>query len=394
MALGQSFAFPRHTKATPHAAPVFVYIGTDTAGGVSKGIYVCGFTPATGELGPPRLVAATPRPAYLAVSPLIKGHHRLYATNETAEPNGSVSSYLQNPLTGDLTPINQVSAQSPGPTYIALDATGEAAFVANYAGSSIVTYHVLPDGALSPPVQQVDFTDPKFSARSENMRHGVNAARQGSPHPHSTHLSPDNRFLLVSDLGSDRISVFPVDAAAATLGTPAMFSNDRPGSGPRHIAFHPNGRWVYSINELDSTIDHFLWTTTSSRSAPQGLLINAGKPVKTCDPALPSEKNTAAEIALSPDGRFLYASNRGEDTLVVFAVAPGDGALALLQRIPCGGRTPRQFTLSPDLEARWLLCGNQNSASVTVFHRDPVTGRLSGPNQTLAIDSPMVIVFA
>ena len=135
---------------------------------------------------------------------------------------------------------------------------------------------------------------------------------------------------------------------APASGAPALFSNDRPGCGPRHIAFHPNGRWVYSINEIDSTIDHFLWTTTSSRTDPQGLLINTGHFVKTIAPGFPAAKNTAAEVAISPDGNYLYASNRGEDTLVVFSIAPADGTLTLVQRISCGGKTPRHFTLSPD----------------------------------------------
>ena len=149
------------------------------------------------------------------------------------------------------------------------------------------------------------------------------------PHPHSVHLSPDNRFLLVNDLGSDRISVFTVNPATARLGPPALFSNNRPGSGLRHIAFHPNGRWVYSINELDSTIDRFLWATTSSRTDPQGLLVNTGAPVKTIAPSFPVAKNPAAEVAISLDGNFLYASNRGEDSLVVFSIAPVNSALAL-----------------------------------------------------------------
>ena len=154
-------------------------------------------------------------------------------------------------------PSTRSSSAGAGPCYISLDATGETAFVANYYGSSIATYRVLPNGALSEPVVRIDFKDPRFGHR------GPVAARQDIPHRHSVHVSPDNRFLLVNDLGSDQISIFPIEPGAR-LGQPALFSNDRPGCGPRHIAFHPNGRWVYSINEIDSTIDHFLWTTTSS----------------------------------------------------------------------------------------------------------------------------------
>ena len=291
--------------------------------------------------------------------------------------------------TGILTPINQVTATAAGPCYLSLDATDKTAFVANYAGSSIATYHVLPNGTLSEPVERIDYKNPKFGKR------GPVTARQEAPHPHSVHLSPDNRFLVVNDLGSDQLSVSPSlsDVATARLGPPAFFSNERPGCGPRHIAFHPNGRSNYSINEIASTIDHFNWITTSSHTDPQGFLVYTGQFVKTVAPNFPAAKNTAAEVAISNDGKFLYASNRGEDSLVVFSIGD-EGKLTLVQRISCGGKTPRHFTLSPDGEGRWLLCGNQDSATVTVFRRDGGTGRLGGPVQTLPLDSVMFTLFA
>jgi 6-phosphogluconolactonase len=379
---------PFHKKPQLPPPPTFVYFGTDTTKGISKGIYLSRFDPASGRLTPPQLVAATLRPSYLAISPNAVGARHLYAVNAVPDASATVSSYRIDAATGALHPINQVTSAGAGPCYISLDATGEAAFVANYVGSTISTYRVLPGGALTAPVERIDYKDRRFGHR------GPNAARQDVPHPHSVHLSPDNRFLLVNDLGSDEISVFPIDPTTARLGAPALFSNDRAGSGPRHIAFHPNERWVYSINELDSTIDHFLWTTTSSRTNPQGLLVNAGTPVKTISSNFPVARNTASEVAISLDGNFLYASNRGEDTLVVFRIDPTDGAPTLLQRISCGGRTPRHFTLDPSAEARWLICGNQESASVTVFRRDPATGRIAGPMQTLPLDSPMFALFA
>ncbi len=384
LALSQSLVSPFHKKPVP-PPPTFVYFGTDTAKGISRGIYLSRFNATTGQLTAPSLVAGTLRPSYLAISSPIAGHRRIYAVNAVADASATVTSYLMEPATGGLKQINQVTSAGAGPCYISLDATGEAAYVANYVGSTIATYRVLSSGALSEPVVRIDYKDPKFGKR------GPNAARQDVPHPHSVHLSPDNRFLLVNDLGSDEISVYPVDPATAGLGLPSL-TNGRPGSGPRHIAFHPNGRWVYSINELDSTIDHFLWTTTSSRTEPQGLLVNTGVHVKTSAADFPAAKNTAAELAISPDGNFLYASNRGEDTLVVFSIASADGALNLVQRISCGGKTPRHFTL--DSTGRWLLCGNQDSASVTVFRRDGGTGHLGGPTQTIALDSVMFTLFA
>ncbi|HKO20838.1 MAG TPA: lactonase family protein [Acidobacteriaceae bacterium] len=381
----QSFSARFRRTPPPPPLPTFVYFGTDTEKGASRGIYRARFDEATGHVSAPELAAATARPSFLAISQPMGGRRRLYAVNAVANPSATVTSFAMNPQTGALTEINQVSSDGAGPCYISLDALGEAAFVANYVGSSIATYRVLPDGALSDPVEHFDYKDPRFGKR------GPNTARQDIPHPHSVHLSPDNRFLLVSDLGSDTISIFPVDAAHGRVGEPVLFANGRPGSGPRHIVFHPNGRWVYSINEIDSTIQRFLWTTTSSRTAPQGLLVNTGEVVKTIAAAFPAAKNTAAEIAVSSDGNFLYASNRGEDTLVVYSIAD-EGPLTFMQRVPSGGKTPRHFTLSPS--GQWLLCGNQDSATVTVFRRERATGRLDGPVQTLPLDSVMFTLFA
>jgi 6-phosphogluconolactonase len=389
-AQAQSFTLPQlRKKPLPPPPPTFVYFGTDTSAGAARGIYLSRFDPASGRLSPAQLIAQTLRPSFLALSPPTSSQQRrLYAVNAVPDPSATVSSFAVNAATGALRPINQVTSAGAGPCYVSVDATGHSAFVANYNGSTIATYSIRPDGSLSEPVVRIDYKDRKFGTR------GPNAARQDVPHPHSVHLSPDNRFLLVNDLGSDEISVFAADAETARLGPPALFSNDRPGSGPRHIAFHPNGRWLYSINELDSTIDHFLWTTTSSRTDPKGLLINTDTQVSTIAPNFPAAKNTAAEVAIASDGNFLYASNRGEDSLVVFAIAETDGALTFVQRISCGGKTPRHFTLSSEGEERWLLCGNQDSGTVTVFRRDGGTGRIGGPIQTLPVPSPMFSLFA
>jgi len=384
LGLAQSLFTPLRRKPLPQQ-PLFVYFGTDTAKGISKGIYLSRFDTNSGHLTAPVLAAATLRPSYLALAINPGGQRHLYAVNAVPDASATVTSFNADANTGALRPINQVTSAGAGPCYISLDATGQIAYIANYNGSNIASYRVLPSGALSDPVEHIDFKDRRFGHR------GPNSARQDVPHPHSVHLSPDNRFLLVNDLGSDAISVFPVQHGAH-LGQPVLFTNDRPGSGPRHIAFHPNGRWVYSINELDSTIDRFLWTTTSSRTDPQGLLVNTGSPVKTIARGFPVANNTAAEVAISLDGNFLYASNRGEDTLVVFSIAPADGALTFVQRISCGGKTPRHFTLDPS--ERWLLCGNQDSATVTVFRRDNASGRIGGPTQSIPLDSVMFSLFA
>ena len=379
----------RRKKAPVAATPGFVYFGADTAHGISKGIYLSRFDNAEGRLTDPVLAAAMSRPAYLAVGSVHGMAQRvLYAVAEGSDPGSSaVLSFRIDTKTGALSPLNRVSAGASGPAYISLDATGQAAFVANYSGGVVSTFHVLPDGSLSEPVDRIDFHD---AARFGP--HGPVGGRQDGPHPHATTVSPDNRFLLVNDLGKDAIDVFPIDPAGAHLAEmePHRFTNGRPGSGPRHVAFHPNGRWVYSINELDSTIDRFLWETTHKGGGSQAVLIETQNVTKLLDPGF-SGRSTAAEVAISPDGYFLYASNRGEDTLVVFGIDQASGDLKMLQRIGCGGRTPRHFTLSPS--GGWLVCGNQDSATVTVFKRDGSAGTLTGPVQTIALDSPMFTLF-
>jgi 6-phosphogluconolactonase len=386
----QSFAsLPFKKKKVAPPPPVFVYFGTDTNKDVSKGIYQSTFNSTTGQLSVPVLVAPTARPSFLALSPARAGQKRfLYAVNAVNDPTATVTTFSQDPASGVIHQLGQVSSGGAGPAYVSVDAAGHVAFVANYFGSTVASYRVQPDGTLSQPVTVIDFKDKeKFGSR------GPNTVRQDIPHPHSATISPDNRFLLVCDLGSDTISVFVIDSETGHLTTndPHLF-DVRHGSGPRHVVFHPNGRWVYCINELDSTIDQLLWTQTSSIEKPQGLLVNTNFHIKTIAEDFPVEKNTAAEVAVSPDGNFLYASNRGEDTLVVFSIRPKKGDLTLVQRISCGGKGPRHFTLDPT--AQWLVCGNQDSASVTVFRRDAATGKLTGPVQTARIDSPLFTLFA
>jgi 6-phosphogluconolactonase len=379
-------AWPTRKKKAAPPPPIHVFFGTDTNKGVSKGIYRSAFDSALGQLTPPTLIAATGRPSYLAVTPPGPGRRSLYAVNAINDPGATVTSFMLDPRDGALQQTGQVPSGGAGPAYVSVDSTGHAAFVANYFGGSVASYRIQPDGTLSLPVERLDFRDhQKFGAL------GPISARQDNSHPHCVTISPDDRFLLVCDLGTDHISVFYIHPETGQLSDPHLFTNERPGSGPRHVVFHPNGRWVYVINEIDSSIDRCLWTATRFSNAPQGLLVNSTFSIKTIAADFPAEKNTAAELAISPDGNFLYASNRGEDSLVVFSIAR-NGDLALLQRIPCGGKTPRHFTL--DTTAQWLLCGNQDSANVTVFRRDTATGKLSGPTQTVALDSPLFTLFA
>jgi 6-phosphogluconolactonase len=373
-------------KPVPPPAPLTVYIGTDTSKNVSKGIYQSHFDTIRGQLSAPVLAAATARPSFFAVTPVGQGRRFLYAVNAINDPAATATTFAMEPKTGALKQVGQVSSGGAGPAYISVDATGHSAFVANYFGSSVASYRIQQDGTLSMPVDHIDFKDhEKFGAL------GPNSTRQDIPHPHCATISPDNRFLLVCDLGTDHITVFFIHPETGRLADPHVFTNGHPSSGPRHVAFHPNGRWVYGINEIDSTLDHYLWTATRFADTPQGLLVNTNTPVKTIAADFPADKNTAAELAISSEGLFLYASNRGEDSLVVFSIAPKNGKLDLVQRISCGGKTPRHFTIDPTNQ--WLLCGNQDSATITIFRRDTVTGKLNGPTQTVPLDSPLYTLF-
>ena len=384
MLAGRAFAQFR-TFRRPKVKPVTAYtvlIGTDTSKG-GKGIYRARFDSTTGQTSGMAVAAETVQPSFLALG-AAGARRMLYSVNEAPDASAAVTSFVLDPHTGELREAGKVGAGSPGPCYVSVDATGHAVFTANYSGGGVSSFRVQADGTLAGPVEQVNFHDARFGTD------GPQKDRQEGPHPHSATISPDNRFLVVNDLGHDVIVIFAIDADGArlTAAEPSVF-HTAAGAGPRHVAFHPNGRWLYGVNELDSTVVHYLWTTTHGATA-QALLVRAAAPMRTTDADF-HEKNTAAEVVVSPNGAYLYVSNRGENSIVVFAIAPADGSLKVVQRISCGGKVPRQFTLDPT--GRWLACGNQGSDSVTIFRRDPASGRLEGPVQTLAVPAPYFVLF-
>ena len=384
-AWAQPGIFARRPKQHAAAAGALVFFGTQTtARGGSKGIYSARFDLAKGQFTAPVLAAACVGPTFLAAGQN-STRHLLYAVNEGDAQRSGVTSFAVDPVSGSLRPLNQVSSGGTGPCYVAVAAAGRSAYVANYVGGTVTSFAVRLDGTLSAPFECVDLR--------KLHKPGPQADRQESAHPHSAALSPDNKFLLVCDLGSDVIYVFPVDAATGHLGKPTVNEVRMAGAGPRHTVFHPNGRWVYGLDELTNRLDQYLWNTVHAAGGQpeQALLTDAGHSVSTLAPSYSGPKNTAAELAIAPSGRFLYASNRGEDSLVVFAVEDTTGALTLVQRIACGGQSPRHFTLNP--AGNWLVCSNQVSGTVTVFRRDESSGRLSGPVQTIAVPEALFALF-
>ena len=349
-----------------------VYVGTYTRKN-SKGIYAWRFQPSTGELTSVGLVAETANPSFLAVHP---NRRFLYCANEISnyggKEAGSASAFSINAETGQLTPLNTVSVGA-SPAFITVDKTGRHALVANYGAGTVVVLPIHQDGSLGEATSLIQHTGSS-----------VNPQRQAGPHPHSVNMSPDNRFAIVADLGLDKVLVYRFDATAGKI-TPndPPYVKVQPGGGPRHFAFHPNGRFGYVISEMRSTVTAFLWDTG------RGAL----KELQTIS-SLPKDftgRSTCAEIAVHPNGRFLYGSNRGHNSIAMFTVDPRKGMLAFLGTVPTEGRTPRNFRIDPT--GSWLFVANQDTDNIVLFRIDQRTGQLTPTGKSIEVPVPVCIRF-
>ncbi len=348
------------------------YVGTYTHDNDSQGIYLAEFDPATGALA---LLGAGPfvaNPSYVVIHP--QGH-RLYAVNELTgadRPLGAVSALAIAPDTGAMTLLNQESTLGTEPCHVSIDASGRMVMAANYAGGSVCAFPVRADGSLGPA-----------SSFQQHVGAGVDPRRQAGPLGHSIWPDPSNRWALACDKGLDKVLIYAMDPARGTL-MPARqaYARGAPGAGPRHLAFHPNGRWCYVLNEIRSSVACFDW------DAERGALTEFAHV-----PALPEEftaRNAAADIHLTPDGRFLYASNRGQNALAMFAVGEA-GELTLLGYEPTRGDHPRNFAIAPG--GQWLLAANMRSNSIVAFRLDRATGQLAATGHELSVPSPTCIQF-
>ncbi|HEX3890902.1 MAG TPA: lactonase family protein [Verrucomicrobiae bacterium] len=350
-----------------------VYFGTYT-GAKSKGIYVSRFDSTSGVLSAPELAAEIRNPSFLAVAP---GGHFLYAVSEVNQTGGkntgAVSAYAVDTATGKLTPLNQQDSGGTGPCHLAVDATGKCLLVANYTGGSIAALPIHADGSLGEAATVI-----------QHSGSSVNANRQAGPHAHSVYPSPDNRFVLNCDLGLDKVFAYRLDADAAGLsaGNPP-FATVAPGSGARHLAFSANGKFVYVVSEMASTITAFSYDATNAAMTEVQSVSTLPKDF--------SGSSACAEIVLHPSGKFLYASNRGHDSIALFSVDEKTGRLTLVEHTSTQGRTPRHFTIDP--AGRWLIAENQASNSVFVFAIDADTGKLKPTGQMLSVGSPVCAVF-
>lgn len=357
------------------AAEHLVYFGTYTSG-PSKGIYVSRFDTITGKLSAPELAAETKNPSFLALHPTGKFLYAVGEVNDAlGQRAGAVHAYSLDVRTGKLAALNQQTSGGTGPCHVSVDASGKCVLVANYGSGSIAALPVQAAGSLGAAVTTIQHTGSS-----------VNPKRQAGPHAHFITPSPDNRFALTCDLGLDKVLVYQLDPTPAKLTT-----NNPPqavvphGAGPRHLVFSRDGKFVYVLNEMALTV------TTFSYDAKQGTLFEAQN-ISTvpADYAL-TEKDSGAEIAVHPNGRFVYASNRGHDSIAVFIVDAKTGKLTLVQNESTQGKTPRHFAIDPS--GRWLLAENQNSDSVVGFAIDPATGRLKPTGQTITVGSPVCAVF-
>jgi 6-phosphogluconolactonase len=354
--------------ASSNNSVLFAGTYTDDKGSTSKGIYAFLWDADAGALSPLGLVAATTNPNFLALTP--DGRY-LYAVNDGEK--GSVSSFSVHGKFGKLKPVNVVSSNGAGPCNIAVDYTGSAAFVANYDSGSAASYRIQPDGGLSKAVSSFQYTG-----------HGPNVQRQTSPHTHCTTISPNNRWAVINDLGLDRISVYHLDAQTAQL-TPndPPFYQALPGSGPRTFVFHPAGKWAYSLNEISNTLDVLAWDNNRGT-------LSRMQNISTLPKGFSGE-STAAQVVIDAAGRYVYASNRGDDSIAVFAVDDRDGQLSCAQRVKSGGKTPRHFALDPGNQ--WLLVANQDSSNIVVFARNGHTGQLTQTENQYPLSHPVCLVF-
>jgi len=355
------------------AGELLVYVGTYTTG-KSEGIYLYRLNLSSGELKHVATTRGVVNPSFLALAP---NRRHLYAVNEVEEfagrKSGAVSAFAVDQRTGELRLLNQKPSLGADPCYVGVDAGGRFVLIANYTGGNVTVFPVLRDGSLG------DATDMKQAQGSS-----INRERQEGPHAHCIVLDPTNRFAYSCDLGTDKIMIFRFDARNGKLlpGEPPSVQV-KPGAGPRHLAFHPSGKYIFVLNELHSTVTSF------ARDPEKGSLKELQN--LTTLPKDFSGTNSSADIHVSTDGQFVYCSNRGHDSIAIFAFDPRHGGLTTVGHESTRGMTPRNFAIDP--AGGFLLVANQKSDNIVVFRVDQKMGRLSSTGQMVQVPSPVCLKF-
>ncbi len=356
------------TMASQEGKGTFVYVGTYTSGR-SEGIYVYRFDPSSGALRYAGVARGVSNPSFLALHPR---RPFLYAVSESEEQGGA-SAFAIDPQSGALTRLNQQFSPGGRPCYLSVDATGRLVLAADYHGGTLSVFPIEADGRLG--------------AASDFVRHqgsSVNRERQEAAHAHCILPDPGNRYALAADLGLDKIMVYELDLAQGKLRPHRRpWVQVKPGAGPRHLTFHPNGRYAYLINELDSTIVAYAYD-------PAGGILTELQTV----PALPAGftgTSWAADVHVAPSGRTVYGSNRGHDSIAIFAIDEGTGKLTPVGHEPTQGQTPRNFAIDPT--GTWLLAANQDSDTIVTFRIDPRSGKLAPAGQVAEAPTPVCLKF-
>jgi len=356
--------------STVYAESLPVYFGTYTSGkNSSKGIYRSVLDTETGELSAPVLAAEAKNPSFLEIHPSGK---YLYAVSESGDVD-TVSAYAIDPDTGNLKLLNSRPSGGSGPCHVNIDRSAKNVLVTNYGSGSVSVIPIAADGSLAEPTGFV-----------QHEGSSVNPQRQKGPHAHSINVSPDNRFAFVADLGLDKIMIYKLDVDKGMIAAndPA-FTKVKPGAGPRHFTFGADGRYAYVINELDGTVTAFAYEPAS------GTLTE----IQTIS-TLPDDfagSNSCAEVRVHPNGRFLYGSNRGHDSIAVYRIDPAKGTLTFVEHERAGIKTPRNFNIDPT--GKFCLVANQDGNSVVVFRIDQKTGALEPTGNKISIGRPVCIRF-
>ena len=352
------------------AKEVTVWIGMATPPpGQKSGIYRATLDDETGKLSQPMLAAEIKAPEFLALRP---DGQRLYAAYALENGKGGVAAFEISPDTKSLRPLNTQPIGGNGACHVAVDPTGRCLFTAEYGDGTIAAFPLAADGQIQPR-----------SALIQHAGSGPNKERQDGPHPHSANPAPKNEFLLVPDLGTDQIVVYHADPATGLLEARGHGTSP-PGAGPRHMKFHPNGKFAYVLNELDLSVTVFKYDAATGN-------LEAIQTISSLPEEFRENSCTASEVCIHPNGRFLFAANRGHDSISAFTVDPESGKLTFVEREAIRGNNPRNFNLDPS--GKWLLAGGLQSNTISVFKVNQDDGSLLFTGQTVNTPAPMCIVF-
>jgi len=351
---------------------LWVYFGT--SGGDAEGIYVSQLDTTTGKLSKATLATKAQRPGFLTIHPSGKS---LYAVapsipGHEAKETGGVSAYRINRKTGKLSLVNQQPSGGRGPCHVSLDSKGRVALVANYGGGSCSSIGINDDGSLKKPASFI-----------QHEGSSVNEKRQQGPHAHSANPGPNDQFAFVADLSLDKVLVYKLDPDTATM-TSHSAGPVPPGSGPRHFAFHPNGKWAYTNGEM-------LMNVTGFNFDPQAGTLTPFQTIDTIPAGTDLKGLSTAEVQVHKSGKFLYVSNRGHDTITVFSINPESGRLSFVEREPVQVEIPRNFGIDPSGE--YLIAAGQKSHNVALFKINPQTGELDFTGQKIDVPSPICVKF-